>query len=184
MFLDDTEVRRSLIVVCSRFRGQSKEKLYDLLKPYDIIPILESRDLCGDCKGWVLSMIENSLNQVPEFEPVPNYEPGDILTYKFHSNEYYSHYGISVDYHGDLRVISKWGGGPLLLHSIENVPSFYGSEIYIYRIADRTLRDTFKEQLEELISFFELYSKSMNLLRAYFMNLDCQTYSTSPDLDS
>ena len=79
-----------------------------------------------------LILHDDSFHEIPGGDILP----GDIVIYKSTEGEF-NHSGIVIKpNHGDSKgplILSKWGGGPEVIHWLHDVPKIYGSYVYYYR---------------------------------------------------
>ena len=115
----------------------------------------EDQEILQDSHGFIYDTFFQKLidKKIVEFTDSP--QPGDYVLYR-NSEKYpneITHIGVIER---ESKIVSKWAWGPLLRHSLLDVPASYGDEIsYVKRIS--------KERAKDLYYQFKEFNKKSEL---------------------
>jgi len=88
-------------------------------------------------------------------------EKDDLIIYRT-SRGIISHAGIMIS---SEKVLSKWSWGPIIKHSIFDVPNHYGSQTEFYKVTDQVKEFVvkLKKRYPQKIIFFDLYQTLLDV---------------------
>lgn len=127
--------------------GEQQQNLVDmLLEEFPDICVRTDHSSNYNCFGLVFASHRVAIEDVSfvqdileddNYQPVERCEalPGDLILY-FGENRAPAHAGLVVANEPELyvpKIVSKWGGGPEVIHQYRDVPAVYLPDIRFYR---------------------------------------------------